>query len=192
MQTSDNLFTITAMKISRSKLIIFLSGIIFLLNACAGSETTNTNSIGSNVNQTSSGVNEIVAKDDVEELGKIIKLPIAPEEATYSENDLKNKNSEPRASAPNDKKIVAVLKYSSKDADLLVENAAKYKSSTPSDVEAESWFPPELVAKSQISGDEALKGVAYAADDFLQPPFNNGKLTRINNTDYFVLEIATF
>jgi hypothetical protein len=37
-----------------------------------------------------------------------------------------------------------------------------------------------------------LKGAAYAANDFLQSPYNNGKLTRINDTNYFVLELFSF
>jgi hypothetical protein len=182
----------TAMRISQAKFWFGLFGIVFLFNSCARNETANTNSIASNANQSLNPAIEIVAKDDVEELGKIIKLPLAPEEATYKENDSNVKSSEPRPPAPNEKKMVAVLKFSAKDAELIAANAEKYKSPVPADVEAESWFPPELIAKSQISGDEALKGVSYAANDFLQPPFNNGKLTRINNTDYFVLELASF
>jgi hypothetical protein len=182
----------TAMKISQAKLWFGFVVIVFLFGSCARNETANTNSTASNINQSLNSANEIVAKDDVEELGKIIKLPIAPEEATYKENDSNVKNSEPRVPASNEKKMVAVLKFSTKDAGQIAASAEKYKSPAPADVEAESWFPPELIAKSQISGDEALKGVSYAADDFLQPPFNNGKLTRINNTDYFVLELASF
>lgn len=192
MQTLSNLFTITQMKISHSKFTIGLFGIIFLFNSCARNETANSNSSASNSNQTAGSANEFVPKDDVEELGKIIKLPIAPEEATYSENSLNDKNSEPRVPAPNEKKIIAVLKFSTENANQISADAEKYKQPAPADVEAENWFPPELVAQSQISGDEVLKGVSYAADDFLQAPFNNGKLTRINNTNYFVLEMTSF
>ena len=193
MQTLSNLSTITQMKISHSRLAIGLFGIIFLFNSCARNETANSNSIGSNANQIAGSANVSVPRDDVEELGKIIKLPIAPEEATYNENSLNDKNSEPRVSpAPNEKKIVAVLRFSPENANQIAASAEKHKSPAPADVEAENWFPPELIAQSQISGDEVLKGISYAADDFYQPPFNNGRLTRINNTNYFVLEMTSF
>ena len=178
----------TEMKNSRLKLMLGFFGIIFLLNACSGGDQSNINSAAVNNNQISNS-NLVVAKDDVEELGKIIKLPVEPEEATYSESSLNENKSAPPV--PNDKKILAVLKFSTENANQIAASAEKYKSPSPADVEAESWFPPELVAQSQISGDEVLKGVAYSADDFIQTPFNTGKLTRINNTDYFVLELAS-
>ncbi|MDQ3042529.1 MAG: hypothetical protein M3R11_09180, partial [Acidobacteriota bacterium] len=71
----------------------------------------------------------------------------------------------------------------------IVASAERYKTPAPADIDAEDWFPPELVAKSQESGDASLKGIGYAANDFLQPPYSNGRLTRINDTDYFVLEL---
>ncbi|MDQ3063304.1 MAG: hypothetical protein M3R14_10685 [Acidobacteriota bacterium] len=168
------------MKISQAKLILSLALSIFLLNACAGNETANTNSLASNVNSKT----EVVAKDDIEELGKIIKLAFVPEEATYSEINLNDRNS-----VPNQKKLVAVLKFSAENANQIVAQAEKYNPPAPADIDAENWFPPELVAKSQETGDEFLKGAAYAANDFLQSPYINGRLTRINDTNYFVLEL---
>lgn len=177
----------TEMNVSRIKLMFGFFGIIFLLSACSATDQSNINSAAANNEQISNST-QVLANDDVEELGKIIKLPIEPEEATYSESNLNDKVSAPSAS--NTKKFLAVLKFSAENAVQIAASAGKYKSPTPADVEAESWFPPELVAQSQISGDEALKGVAYSADDFIQTPFNSGKLTRINNTDYFVLELV--
>ena len=116
----------------------------------------------------------------MENLAKIIKLPFAPEEATFTETGSK------------DKKLVAVLKFSAADAAVITANAEKYKPPVASDIDAEMWFPPELIAKSQESGDEVLKGNEYAANDFLQPPYINGKLTRIGDTNYFVLELTAF
>lgn len=168
------------MKISQAKLILSLALSIFLLNACGGNKTTNTNSFAQGVDSKT----EIVAKDDIEELGKIIKLSSVPEEATYSEINLNDGNS-----VTNNKKLVAVLRFSAETANQIVAQAEKYNPPAPADIDAENWFPPELVAKSQETGDEFLKGVEYAANDFLQNPFVNGKLTRINDTNYFVLEL---
>lgn len=171
------------MKISQAKLILSLALSIFLLNACAGNRTANTNSFAQGVDSNI----EVVAKDNIEELGKIIKLPFAPEEATYSEINLNDGNP-----ATNKKKLVAVLKFSVENANQIVAQAGKYNPPAPADIDTENWFPPELVAKSQETGDDFLKGVEYAANDFLQTPFVNGKLTRINETNYFVLELFSF
>lgn len=160
-----------------------------MLNACSGNKPTNENSSAPNSNQTANVKVGIVTQDNIEELGKIVKLPVEPEETTYSEFDAAGKNINANTDAPNGKKIVAVLKFSEKDAAQIVAQAEKYGAPAPLDVEAESWFPPELVAKSQETGDEVLKGVSYSAQDFVQPPYQKGRLTRINDTNYFVLEM---
>ena len=166
------------MRISPAKSILgFLLTIIFL-NACSPNKTGNSNIVKTNSNQTANSNSEIVVQDDVENLAKIIKLPFTPEEATFSETN------------QNGKKLVAVLKFASADAASIVAAAEKYQSPAPSDIDAEMWFPPELIAKSQESGDEVLKGNKYAANDFLQAPYLNGKLTRISDTNYFVLELT--
>ncbi|MGI8786247.1 MAG: hypothetical protein ACR2HG_00615 [Pyrinomonadaceae bacterium] len=183
------------MKILKAKLFFSFAVSVFLLNGCAENKNVNVNSSAPNTNQTSNSKTEITAKDDIEELGKTVKLPYTPEEATYSEVNLNDKNSAPpfdKSPAPNEKKLVAVLKFSSEDANQIIARAEKYKSPAPADIDAESWFPPELVAKSQETGDESLKGVEYAANDFFQTPFINGRLTRLNDTDYFVLELTSF
>ena len=171
------------MKISQAKSIVSLALSIFLLNACAGNKTSNTNSFAQGVDSKT----EVVAKDDLEELGKIIKLPFVPEEATYSEVNLNDRNP-----PTNQKKFVAVLKFSAENANQIVAQAEKYNPPAPADIDAENWFPPELVAKSQETGDDFLKGVAYAANDFIQSPYINGRLMRINDTNYFVLELFSF
>jgi len=171
------------MKIFPTKFISFLLTIV-LFNACSGNKTVNVNSSASNNNQTANSISEIVAQDDVEELGKIIKLPAAPSEAAYSEIN-------PSGGKPNGKKLVVILKFSTADANQIAASAARYKPPAPADVDAEDWFPPELVAKSQETGDASLKGVEYAANDFLQSPYTSGRLTRINDTDYFVLELSS-
>ncbi len=189
LQSSSKLFTIDEMKLLQAKLFFSLALVIIFLNACAGNEKANLNSAAPIDNSNSTAAT--AAKDDIEELGKIIKLPFVPEEATYNEFDFNNVNSAPRSSspAPNERRLVAVLKFTDDAAKQIAANAEKYKPVAPADIDAENWFPPELVAKSQETGDSSLKGVEYAANDFLQSPFVNGKLTRLNETNYFVLEL---
>jgi len=75
-------------------------------------------------------------------------------------------------------------------ADKLVEEAKKIKPPTPAKIGSELWFPAELIAQADNSGDDTLNGTTYAANAFFQPPFTDGKLTRIQGTDYFVLELT--
>lgn len=169
------------MKISRKNILnIFCLGVLFL-NACAGNENTN-NSTNSNQGTVESGEKNSapIAKDDAEELGKIVNLPFAPEETTWRED----------AAAPNPKKLTAVIKFSPEAAAAIARQAENVKPATYSAIEAEAWFPAELIAQSQLSGDETLKGATFAADNFINPPYNQGKITRVDGTNYFVLELS--
>ncbi len=136
--------------------------------------------------------NANISKDDVEELDKIINLPMQPEDATWREDNLLDKQNNNNTPVPKGKKLTVVLKFSSEDAQKFVEQIDKTKPAFASDVDAASWFPPELIAKSQESGDENLKGISYSADNFLREPYKNGKITRIDDTDFFVLEVTSF
>jgi len=172
------------MKISRKNILnIFCLGVLFL-NACAGNENAN-NSTNSSQGTVESGEKNsaLIAKDDAEELGKIVNLPFAPEETTWREDAA-------AAAAPNPKKLTAVIKFSAEAAAAIVRQAESVKPATHSAIETEAWFPAELVAQSQLSGDETLKGATFAADIFINPPYNQGKITRVDGTNYFVLELS--
>ena len=160
----------------------FLS--IFLFSACGKNETANNANLPTNQTANYNNDNKTPPMDDIEELERIIKLPFHPEEATWRETDLKTSNGE--------KKLIVVVQFLSEDANKIVEQAEKYTPAVAVEVDAEDWFPAELIAQSQISGDINLKGKSYAANDFFESPYTNGKITRIDTTDYFVLELTTF
>lgn len=157
---------------------------IFLLGACVNNEADKNANLSANKAVNYANENKIPPKDDVEELERIIKLPFHPEEATWRETDLNAPNGE--------KKLTVVLKFLSQEANTIIAQAEKYKPAEALDIDAEDWFPAELIAQSQLSGDGNLKGKSYAANDFLEAPFTNGKITRIDDTDYFVLELTSF
>ncbi len=116
-----------------------------------------------------------------------------PEEATWREDNLNAQASgESKSAAQERKKLTAVLRFNDDAAAKIVAQTENNKTAKASEVEAEDWFPAELVAQSQLSGDETLKGSTFPADDFFQPPYAKGNITRINNTNYFVLELTTF
>ena len=54
------------------------------------------------------------------------------------------------------------------------------------------WFPEELIAQSEIAGDQSLKGKQYDARDFVQAPYTKGRLIKLEQPGYFILELTTY
>lgn len=180
------------MKFFPKKSIYFLLSAVLLLNACGENANVNTNQ-ETNKTDEISNENANVAKDDVAELSRIINLPFDPDESSvWREIDLTPNIANEKNSGKSDRKLIAVLKFTPEQTAEIVKRAETYKPSVPAVLEPESWFPPELTAQSQASGDETIKGNSYAANDFVKTPYTDGKLTRIVNTDYFILELTAF
>ncbi len=158
--------------------VIFL-GILFTSCSRQDFNSQNTNQ-SSNTNQAIE--NSSSTKDNTEGLEMIVKLPFEPQDAVWREE---------KSGKPNEGKLIAVLQFKSEDAEKIVAQSQTYKNPTPADISAESWFPAELIAQSQLSGDETLKGTTYAANDFLQSPYTDGKITRIQSSNYFILELIS-
>lgn len=136
--------------------------------------------------------NRDLAGDDPVQLIKAVNLPENPQELVFKEIPVSGEEKENRPQqrpSPEEKKLVVVVKYSPGETATIIEKAKKYREPVPTKIDAEDWFPAELIAQSQAAGDEALKGKTYAADDFLKTPYTDGKLTRIDNTDYLILEL---
>lgn len=161
------------MKFFQPRLFLGFFASILLLSACG---TSNVNSNNTAKNSKPSNTNAETTKDDVEDFAKIVKLPFQPEEVSWRESA--------------DKKIIAVLKFSATEAQNLVATIEKHKPAVNAEINAENWFPPELVAQSQQSGDTTLKGKEYTANDFFLVPYTKGKITRIDSTNYFILELS--
>lgn len=161
------------MKFLQPKAFFLFATSLFLLTACGRSENTNQNA---NKAANLSNTNTSLTKDDVEDFGKIVNLPFQPEEVSWRESA--------------DKKITAVMRFSAADANSLTAQIEKQKTPQTAAINADDWFPPELVAQSQQSGDASLKGKEYSANDFFLAPYNKGKITRIDDTNYFILELS--
>lgn len=189
MQSLSKLSTIT--EVIRAPKILFFALLSSLcwFSACKVYDdfNANANSNTANANQAISDANaDTPPKDSAAELGKLINLPFIPEDVDWREESAaQNSNNQ----AANNRRIIAVLRFSEEDAKKIVEQAEKYNPPAEATVEIQDWFPAELLVQNQISGGENLKGTAYPANDFALPPFNNGRLTRINETDFFVLEL---
>jgi hypothetical protein len=165
--------------------IVFIICAALLVVSCSNQSPPNAANNAANVSgKTNAGGDNLTAsKDDAAELNSMILLPFVPEETEWrAENDSKN---------PNAKKLVAVFKFAPEDAKNLVAQAAKHRAPEAVQIGTEDWFPAELVAQTQLSGDETLKGMAYGANDFLQMPYKSGRLIKVENSEYFILEVST-
>lgn len=172
---------------SQAPKIIIALFIAAVFAACGSSQNSNqANQAGAAVNSNKSSL----VKNDVDELEMLIKIPYHPQDADWFEESME-KNDNGRVPGPTDRKLIAILHFSKEDAEKIVAQAEKLKPATPATINTEHWFPAELIAQSQTSGDETLKGTSYAANDFYNPPYTEGKITRIEGTDYFLLELFT-
>jgi hypothetical protein len=154
--------------------------------SCGGNQTETNANTAANANQTSTDANAknaAASSDDVAALSSQVLLAILPEEVAFREENGKNAG---------EKKLIAVLKYSEEDAKTVVAQAEKHRPAESVELGSEDWFPAELTAQTPLSGNKMLKGNAFAPNDFLQMPYKNGRLIKIENSNYFILEVATF
>jgi hypothetical protein len=167
----------------KSKSIWFLLLSVILSISCGSQTESNADGkANSNAANVANNENANISNDDVAALGNQVLLPFIPEEVAWNEENAKGSN---------DKKLTAVMKFTEEDAKNLVAQAEKHRPAEAVEVGTEQWFPAELIAQSQLSGNESLKGNAYAPTDFLQLPYKNGRLVRIENSNYFILELST-
>jgi hypothetical protein len=119
----------------------------------------------------------------------IIKLPFEPVEVVWIEKPLE---AEPgRTSGTNDKKLTAVLRLSPKETNTVISEAEKTGPPEEVEISVDDWYPVELVSRSELGDEPKLKGLRYSAEQFYQSPFFSGTITRIGETDFFVLELFT-
>jgi|tagenome__1003787_1003787.scaffolds.fasta_scaffold20511737_2 hypothetical protein len=144
------------------------------LTGCGSSSVDSNSSVNANSQQIA---NSNTAKTNVEELGMLINVPYESDEVFWKDD-------------PAHKKLVAVLKFPPNEAKRLTADAEKIRPAQKVSINPESWFPPELVAQSDMTGDDTLNGKSYAANAFFQDQYNEGRIIHIDDTDYFVLELT--
>ena len=159
----------------KSGLILALLLTTAILAGCSGG-ASNSNAANAEA-QPAANSNTDAVKTNAEELGMLVNMNYESEEVYWKDD-------------PGRKKITAVIKYSPDVANQVVADAVRVREPENVSISPESWFPPEIVAQSEMSGDDTVKGKSYAATVFLQDPYNEGRIIRINDTDYFVLEVG--
>jgi hypothetical protein len=107
----------------------------------------------------------------------MVTLPFEPEEVAWEENAEK-------------KSLTAVIRFSPENASKMAAEISKAGAGTPETLSVEGWYPAELTAQAELSGESVIKGKSYPAESFLNPPYTKGKITQIENTDYFILQMS--
>lgn len=90
---------------------------------------------------------------------------------------------------PKTRKLTAVLVFSAQDSQKLLNSLREQGPGDEAEIAAESWFPEELIAKSEMSGDADLRGRSYAAGPFLSETYKDGRVIHIEETEIFILEL---
>lgn len=119
----------------------------------------------------------MIPKDNVDELTILLRLPFEPEEAAWAE-DVAGKS------------LTAAIRFSPENAGKMSAELAKLGAGTPETLSVESWFPTELIAQGEISGESTVHGRSFPAESLLNPPYTKGRIARVDNTDYFILQIS--
>jgi hypothetical protein len=163
------------MRFSTSAVLVILLALEILASCSSPNGNNNVaNAAAANAsNAAASG-----PQDNIEELGMLVRLPFVPEEVVWEEK-------------PGQKKLTAVLRFSPENATKMATEVAKNGPATADTLTVESWYPNELIAQGELTGESTVKGQSYPAEPFLNPPYTKGKITRVENTDYYILQISS-
>ncbi len=164
------------MNISKTTFFLTLCLSAVLLWACTN-ENGNVNAPSGANAAGDTAANANSAKTNVEELGLLANVPYETEDIVWKEDKV-------------NAKLTAVLRFSPEDADKIVAESEKNGAPQRVNIAMESWFPAELTAQSELSGDQSLKGLAYPANIFYLAPYSSGRVARIEGSDYFILDLS--
>lgn len=111
-----------------------------------------------------------------EEISALVNLPFEPEDTVWRKS-------------PDGKSLVAVMRFSPEDAKKLRQQLEAGGRGSLRSIPPEDWFPTELTAQSEASPEAVITGTAFPASPFYQPPFNDGTVTVVPGTEFFILEL---
>lgn len=152
---------------------------VFLFSLCilgCGGGADNANAVQSGNGASGDNQNRNAVKTNAEELALHIRLPYKAEDIVWKVDEQQ-------------KKLTAVFLFSSEDAERIIVESAKFGPAESAGVDAETWFPDELTAQSDMSGDNVLRGSSYSGNVFFNEPYSSGRIARIEGGNYFVLEL---
>ena len=144
------------------------------LAGCGGNAADGANNANAAVSSVASNTNK--ANTNAEELGMLINFAWETEDLAWKKDDAK-------------KALTAAFRLSPEDAKKLSEQLASKGQGAPKEVAVEDWFPAELIAQGESTGAASVPATAYAASDLYQEPYTQGTISRVEGTDYFVIEV---
>ena len=158
---------------------VFVLTILLSVQVLLGCSSPSKNSNAANTAAANSAsTSNTGPKDNVEEFADLVRLPFTPEEIAWKE-------------AAGGKSVTAVVRFSPENAAKMASEVTKNGQPTNETLTVETWYPAELIAQSEMTGESTVKGQSYPAGPFLNPPYTKGKITRIENTDYFIIQISS-
>lgn len=162
---------------------LFALAVSLVLCGCSVFTGSNSNSGKEKARESSSPY------DDMDELKVFVDLSEDPEEVSWVEKDLKPGETGSADSTAAKKRLLAVLRYEGDPARRFNTSVTGLGKGEAVSLNVESWFPAELVAKGQTGAEETLKGMSYPAKALAKSPYTDGRIVRVDGTDYFVLEL---
>ena len=157
------------------KVTAFLTTILTLslLSGCGG-DAANTAYNANATGNTGAATNK--ANTNAEELGMLINFAWETEDLAWKRDEAK-------------KTLIAAFRLLPEEARKLSDQLSSKGPGAPKEVAVEDWFPSELVAQGESGGSSTVPATAFPAHDLYQPPFTQGTISRIDSTDYFVIEL---
>jgi hypothetical protein len=162
------------MRFLRRGALIPITLISIFLTGCGGNAGDGANNANSGVSSIASNTNK--ENTNAEELGMLISFAWETEDLAWKKDEGK-------------KSLTAAFRLSPEDAKKLSDQLTAKGQGAPKEVSVEDWFPAELIAQGESRGGSTVPATAYPADDLYQPPYNQGTISRIEGTGYFVVEV---
>lgn len=160
-------------------LLLFLFSYIGVFSGCSG-PAANSASNNANAGTALAQTGKEGVSDNPQELAALITFTLEPDDLAWKEFPAKDGQR---------KRVLAVFQFGPEETRKLVERVAKIRPAKQVSLTIEKWFPTELTTQSEMNSDEGIPAVSYAADEFYLEPFTEGTLSRVDNTDFFVLEL---
>lgn len=163
------------MKFFRPVAILTFFALPLLLASCS-SPSGSTNNAANSDNRKADISSSNSANSKAEELGMLVNFTWEPEDLTWKLNEQK-------------KLVTAVFRLEADDQKKLETQLAAKPAGARKEIQVEEWFPAELIAQGESAGGSSVSGNAQTAEDYFQPPYNEGTITRVDGTDFFILEV---
>jgi hypothetical protein len=133
-------------------------------------------------NANSNAGNELNASkspnDNIEDLRTNINVPFEPDEVSW--RLLSNKQ--------NGGGLIAVFRMAPSDAAAYASKVGP-SGTKSAEVTVEEWFPAELKAMADTTGQSTISGTALPANEFVRDPFTEGIVYVIPESNYLVVEL---